>query len=73
MVIFLCVCFEDLIVKIKEFSTVSYPIMATDKRSHHGMQAYTGKSGNQCSRRKIVFDCPEIKNMASFNNDPRTI
>ena len=41
MVIF-CVCFEDIIVKIKEFSTVSYPIMATDKRSHHGMQAHTG-------------------------------
>ena len=39
-------CLDDITVKIKELLT---PEREKDKRSHHGMQAHTGKSGNQRS------------------------
>ena len=40
-------CFDAIIVKIK--ARVAYPRTENDKRSHHGMQVHTGKSGNQCN------------------------
>ena len=51
-------CLDNIIVKIEELLT---PERENDKRSHHGMQAHTGRSGNQCSGERSFSTARRLK------------
>ena len=69
-------CFDDIIVKIKELPNPEPEMIKeviTLCKLNLVNPATSAAQSAECSRLKILFDCPEAKNMAPFKNEPGTI